>query len=110
MEPNILYGISSSPTSLNGFASNPATITNYNNANLPTAGNANIVLFGNTSGGLPTPYAEHYSLDTEYEIGRELVASAGYQGSSSHHLFNHEGPNAPAVVLGCAVESADHRW
>ena len=97
---DIIYGISSSPTSLNGFASNPNTITSYNNSNLPTAGNANIVAFGNHTGGLATPYAEHYSLDTEYEIGKELVASLGYEGSVSHHLINHETPNAPAVVAG----------
>ncbi|MGA8937812.1 MAG: TonB-dependent receptor [Acidobacteriaceae bacterium] len=97
---DIIYGISSSPTSLNGFASNPNTITSYNSANLPTAGNANLAAFGNYSGGLSTPYAEHYSLDTEYEIGNQLVASLGYEGSTSHHLINHETPNAPAVVLG----------
>ncbi len=97
---DILYGISSSPTSLLGFASNPHTITTYNNANLPVAGNANVAIFGTGTGGLPTAYAEHYSLDTEYQIGRQLVASVGYQGSVSRHLINHETPNAPAVVAG----------
>jgi hypothetical protein len=97
---DIIYGISSSPTSLSGFASNPNTITSYNSANLPTAGNANIAAFGNYSGGLSTPYASHYSLDTEYAIGHELVASLGYEGNTSHHLINHETPNAPAVVAG----------
>jgi hypothetical protein len=100
---DIIYGISSSPTSLNGFASNPNTITSYNTSNLPTAGNANVAAFGNYDGKLPTPYAEHFSLDTDYEIGRDLVASIGYEGSTSHHLINHETPNAPAVVQGVAL-------
>ena len=100
---DIIYGISSSPTSLNGFASNPHTITSYNSANLPTAGNANVAIFGTGTGSLPTAYANHYSLDTEYQIGKELVLSAGYEGSTSRHLINHETPNAPAVVQGVAL-------
>jgi hypothetical protein len=100
---DILYGISSSPTSLNGFASNPHTITSYNTANLPVAGNANVSLFGDGKGGLPTTYVNHYSLDTEYQLGKQLVVSVGYQGSTSRHLINHENPNAPGVVQGLAL-------
>jgi len=100
---DIVYGISSSPTSLNGFASNPHTITSYNSANLPTGGNASIALFGDGNGHLPTIYVQHFSLDTEYEFGRELVASAGYEGSLGRHLINHETPNAPGVVQGAAL-------
>jgi hypothetical protein len=97
---DILYGISSSPTSLAGFASNPHTITGYNAANLPTGGNANVVIIGDGHGNLPTTYSQHYSLDTEYQIGKILVASVGYEGSVGRHLINHETPNAPAVVAG----------
>jgi len=100
---DIIYGISSSPTSLNGFAANPNAKTTFNTANLPTAGNANVVILGDGHGKLPTAYSEHFSLDTEYEIGKELVASAGYEGSVSRHLINHENPNAPAVVQGYAL-------
>ncbi len=100
----ILYGISSSPTSLTGYASNPHTIsTVVNSANLPLNGNASIAIFGSGYGGLPTNYAHHYSLDTEYQANRELVASAGYEGSLSRHLINHETPDAPAVVQGVAL-------
>jgi hypothetical protein len=100
---DIVYGLSSSISNLNGFAPNPHAITTFNSANLPTAGNANLVVIGNGDGSLPTAYAEHYSLDTEYEIGHELVASAGYEGSVSRHIINHENPNAPAVVEGLAL-------
>jgi hypothetical protein len=99
----IVYGISSSPTSLSGFASNPNTITTYNTSGLPTAGSANIVIVGDGRGNLPTSYSQHFSLDTEYQIGRELVASAGYEGSVGRHLINHQTPNAPAVVQGFAL-------
>jgi Carboxypeptidase regulatory-like domain len=98
--PKILYGISSSATSLNGFASNPNTITSYNSANLPTGGSANIIVVGDGHGNLPTTYVEHFSLDTEYQIGRALVASLGYQGGLGRHLINHENPNAPGAVAG----------
>jgi hypothetical protein len=97
---DIIYGISSNPDSINGFASNPHTISSYNAANLPVGGNANVAIFGTGTGSLPTQYASHYSLDTEYVIGKELVASLGYEGSTSHHLINHETPNAPGVVAG----------
>lgn len=100
---DILYGISSSPTSLSGFASNPHTITSYNTANLPVAGNANVAIFGTGTGPLPTAYVNHYSLDTEYQVGKQLVVSVGYQGSTSRHLINHETPNAPGVVQGLAL-------
>jgi hypothetical protein len=100
INPNIVYGISSSPTSLNGFASNPATKTTYNSANLPVAGSAYVATFGNPNGVLPTAYAEHYSLDTEYQLPYQLVASLGYQGSTSHHLITQENENAVGVVQG----------
>ena len=98
---DILYGISSSPTSLNGFASNSNTITAYNSNNLPTAGNANLFAFGNAStGGLPTQYLHHYSLDTEYNINNWLVASLGYQGSTGRHLMVQYLANATALARG----------
>ena len=100
---SILYGISSSATSLAGFASNPNTITSYNSANLPVTGNANVVIIGDGRGNLPTTYTEHFSLDTTYELDRELVASLGYQGSVGRHLISHQTPNAPAVVAGYAL-------
>jgi hypothetical protein len=93
---NIIYGLSSSTTSLNGFVSNPHTITTYNTHNLPTAGNA--FLWTVPSGVLPTAYSEHYSLTTEYSLGHDLVASLGYQGSSSHNLITWYSDMAVAAV------------
>ncbi len=100
---SIVYGISSDATSLAGFASNPNAITTYNSAGLPASGSASITAFGNLDGSVPTPYAHHYSLETSYQAGRELVATVGYQGSSSHHLINHQSPNSAAVVAGAPL-------
>lgn len=97
---NIIYGTSTSPTSVSGFAANPHAITSYNSNGLPTAGNANVILLGDGQGGMKTIYLEHFSLDTEYQFGRELVASAGYEGSVGRHLINHENPDAAAVAAG----------
>ncbi|MGI4829181.1 MAG: carboxypeptidase regulatory-like domain-containing protein [Janthinobacterium lividum] len=97
---DIVYGISSSPTSLAGFASNPHTITSYNSAGLPTAGNASVTIIGDGHNSNPTTYTEHYSLETTYELNRELIATVGYEGSVARHLVSHETPNAPAVVAG----------
>ena len=99
----IIYGISSNSTDIFGFQANPNTITSYNSANLPTAGNANVTLFGDGRGHLPTQYVHHFSLDTDYSfLHNWLVASIGYQGSSSHRLLAHETANAPAAVAGDA--------
>jgi hypothetical protein len=101
---DILYGISSSPRSLNGFASNTNTITAYNTSNLPVAGNASLFVFGNGTGGLPTQYFHHYSLDTAYTFfNNQLVASLGYQGSSGHHLMVQYLGNATALARGVAL-------
>ena len=100
---DIIYGVSSSPTNINGFQANPNAITSYNSANLPTAGNANVTIFGDGQGHVPTQYVHHYSLDADYEfLHHWLVASLGYQGSTSRHLIAHETPVAPAAVAGDA--------
>ena len=99
----IQYGISSSPTSLTGYAPNTNAITSYNAANLPTAGNANVTIIGDGHGNMPTEYAEHYSVDTEYQFHKWLVASLGYEGSAGRNLTNHQTPNAPGVVQGFAL-------
>lgn len=95
INPNILYGISSDPHNLFGYASNPHTITTFNTAGLPTAGNANLTAFPSN---LPTAYSHHYSLGTEYDLGHQFVASVGYEGSASHHLIRNVGLNAQAAA------------
>ena len=99
----IRYGISSSPTSLSGYAPNPNTIATYNSAGLPVLGNANVIIAGDGYGNVPTTYFHHFSLDVQQEFGRAFVFTLGYQGSLGRHIINHQTPNAPAVVEGVAL-------
>ena len=84
IDPRIVYAVASSPTSLFGYPPNPNAIGGFNAANLPTAGGATVVAF---QANQPTTYSEHYSLDTEIDLGHQLVASVGYQGSVARHLI-----------------------
>jgi hypothetical protein len=100
INPNIVYGISSSATSLSGFASNPHTITTFNSNHLPTGGSASVTAVPNN---LPTAYSEHYSLGAEYDLGHQLVANLGYQGSSSHHLITQYQENVVGAAQGLTL-------
>lgn len=103
INPNIRYGISSTPTSLYGYAANPNAVTSYNSSNLPTGGHASLYAFGSTSGVLPTAYVHHYSLDTEYDLGGHVIATVGYQGSSAHHLITQSEANATYAARGLTL-------
>jgi hypothetical protein len=101
INPNILYATSSSPTNINGFPSNPHTITTFNSAGLPTAGGANL---GALPGNLPTEYAYHYSLDMQVDLGYSVVMTVGYIGASGHHsLYNYD-----ATALGQIIGGAQN--
>lgn len=99
----IIYGVSSNPTSISGYAANPNAITSYNANGLPTAGNASVTIVGDGYGNLPTTYVQHFSLETDYQFNKEIVASVGYQGSLGRHLINLTNPNAVGVVRGDAL-------
>jgi hypothetical protein len=99
----IQYGISSSPTSLIGFAPNPNTIVTYNAAGLPTTGSANVIIAGDGYGNVPTTYFHHFSLDIQQEFPKLFVFTLGYQGSLGRHLISHQTPNASGVVEGVAL-------
>jgi hypothetical protein len=100
---DIIYAVSSDIHSLNGFPPNTHAITSYNANGLPTAGNAGVTIIGDGYGNLPTTYVQHFSLETDYEFGKEIVASLGYEGSLSKHLINQMAPNAAAAVRGSAL-------
>ncbi|MBT9332224.1 TonB-dependent receptor [Paracidobacterium acidisoli] len=93
INPNILYQVSSSSTNIFGYPPNPHTITTFNSAGLPTAGNANLSAL---PGRMPTEYTHHYSLDIEWDLGHAWVATLGYTGSTSRHLLY----NYDATALG----------
>jgi hypothetical protein len=100
INPNIVYGVPSNVHSLFGYPENPNTITTFNTAGLPTAGNANLTAFPSH---LPTAYSSHYSLGAEYDLGYQLVASVGYEGSTSHHLIRQNNENAVGAADGLTL-------
>ncbi len=97
IDPRIVYGVASDPKSLFGYPANPNTIGGYNSANLPTSGGVSLVAFQPNQ---PTIYTEHFSLDTQYDLGHQFVASVGYQGSLSRHLIVHSFLYANAFANG----------
>ena len=87
----ILYGpqsFPSTPTSFYGYAANPATTSTLDpTTNLPVPGqNFALAPLQAYQPNLPTTATYRYSLDAQYDLGREWVATAGYQGTQSRHL------------------------
>jgi len=98
INPNILYAVSSDPHNILGFPANPNTITSYGPNGLPTgSGTAGVALMQPNN---PTMRTHHYSLDTQYDLGHQIVASLGYQGSLSHDTYFHMNPVGYAAAMG----------
>jgi Carboxypeptidase regulatory-like domain len=100
INPNIIYAISSSPTSIAGYPANPNAITTFNSAGLPTAGGANLNGLPNN---MPTEYEEHYSLEVEQSVAGGWVFTVGYIGSSAHHLMYDYDANGYGTILGAPL-------
>ena len=105
----IVYGVSSNPKTINyppnpffqfSFGSNglPAGLTA---GGLPSAGAIEIF-----PGTLPTLRVHHYSFDMQYDLGHQLVASLGYQGSLSRDVEFHQSPLAYPASHGYALNSS----
>ena len=95
--PGIVYAIPSNPKSLFGYPANPNTIVSFGPNGLPTTGQVGVTAY---PANFPTMYTEHYSLDTQYDLGHQFVATLGYQGSLSRHTYFHYEENAVAAVQG----------
>lgn len=95
--PGIVYAVSSGIDNLYGYPANPNTISTFGANGLPTTGTVNVGIFPNT---LPTMRMHHWSLETQYDLGHEFVATLGYQGSLSRDIFFHENPLAVPATLG----------
>ena len=63
---------------------NPQLISQFNSANLPTSGVA-IGITG-VDPHLKTTYVMRYSIEGQYDLGHEWVATLGYSGSDGPHL------------------------
>jgi TonB-dependent receptor-like protein len=87
----IFYGTNafpSSATSFFGYAPNPAAIINFSpTTNLPVPGQnyapVNLIAYQQN---WPTTRTYRYSLEAQYDLGREWVGTLGYQGTASRHL------------------------
>jgi hypothetical protein len=84
IDPRIVYGIATDPKSLFGYPPNPNAIGGFNSANLPVKGGAFLYAF---QANQPTIYTQHFSLDTQIDLGHQFVATVGYQGSTTKHLI-----------------------
>jgi len=96
--PGIVYATASNVHALSGYPSNPNAIVNFGSNGLPTSGRVNVGIFPNRT--LPTMRVHHFSLDTQYDFGHNLIATLGYQASISHNLYFHENPNALPAAQG----------
>jgi hypothetical protein len=95
--PGIIYAIGGNLHSLYDYPSNPNTVVSFGTNGLPTTGQVGVEIFPGT---LPTMRVHHYSLDADYDLGHNLVASLGYMGTISHDIFFHENPNATPAAEG----------
>jgi hypothetical protein len=102
--PSIIYGVPADVHSFNGYPSNPTTVSVYNSNNLPASGSP-VSVTGFPS-NLPTSYTYHYSLDTQYDLGRTWVATLGYQGSTSHHFTRQYQQNIVYAAQGPTTATA----
>jgi hypothetical protein len=100
INPAIIYATSSDPHDLTGYPVNPNAISSFGSNGLPTTGSVGVQIFPGT---LPTMRTHHYSLDTQYDLGHQFIASLGYEGSLSRDIFFHANPNALAASNGFAL-------
>ena len=81
----ILYETATDAHSIFGYAPNPNTIKTFGSNNLPVGGSPIFVT------GFPsnpkTISTEHYSLDVQYQLPFNTVATVGYQGNRTRNLL-----------------------
>jgi hypothetical protein len=98
--PGIVYALSSGVNNLNGFPANPNAIAAFGPNGLPTTGSVGVQIFPTD---LPTSRVHHYSADLQYDLGHQLIASLGYQGSLARDLYFHQNPLAVPAAQGFAL-------
>ncbi len=84
----LIYAVSSGGTnSFGGYPANPATILTFNENGLPVGGAhlARPDIRGPVQ-GIRTPYTIHYSLEMQYDLGRQWTTSLSYQGSQARKM------------------------
>jgi len=96
----LVYQLPSNLKSLYGYPSNPNAISPIGTNGLPTTTNVGV---GGFDAKAKTIYVYHYSLDTQLDLGHNLVATIGYQGSMGRHLLVQQNMEAIAAVDGYAL-------
>jgi hypothetical protein len=83
---NIVYAAPSDPHQFAPYPANPNAKLTFDPAtNIPTSGTP--IVLNALPADLLSPYTYRYSLEAQYDLGRSMVATVGYQGSSSHRLL-----------------------
>ena len=80
----IVYGTASNIYQYGALPPNPNLVSTFNSANLPDSGIA-IGITG-IDPKLKTTYVYRYSLEGQYDLGNQWVATLGYSGSLGRHL------------------------
>jgi hypothetical protein len=86
---NIKYALADAPHDIYGYPSNPAAIQTFSaTTGLPTCAPATCAPVSLTAFdlNLPTPVVYRYSVEGQYNLGQNWVATVGYQGSQSRHF------------------------
>lgn len=101
---SINYTLPSDLHSLFGYPANPNAVTSFNTNGLPSNAATTLSVTG-FDANPKTIQTSHYSLDTQYQISNQWVATLGYQGSLSRHLYLQQDMNVIAAVAGIPLNS-----
>jgi hypothetical protein len=106
---NIVYNFPSDPHQFGNYPANPNIVQTFNSNNLPTSGApVSVTAF---PANYPTTFIYRYSLEGQYDLGGNWVATIGYQGSLSRHLTRQYNLNevygAQGVGLNPIVNDVD---
>lgn len=83
---NIVYAVPSNPHTFSPYPANPnAKIAFDPNTNLPAG--ASSLSLNAFPANLGTPYTYRYSLEGQYDLGHDWIATVGYTGNTTHHLL-----------------------
>jgi hypothetical protein len=96
----IVYAVGNSINSLFNYPANPNTITDFNSNNLPLTGITGVTGF---PGNAKTITNDHYSMEMDYQLPWNMVATIGYQGTEMRHLLIQNEWNAIAAQRGLAL-------
>lgn len=99
----IVYAVGNTTNSLFNYPPNPNAITTFSSANLPLTGTTSVTAFPAHTKTI-TNY--HYSLEADYQLPYNSVATIGYQGSEMRHLLVQNIWNAIAAQAGIAQNPA----